>query len=279
MNGFRRRLNEAGLGWMRIGIGSLILLRTTPLLAPFDIPWLRGASPLLGWPSGGFSLAFFSIGTIQALCVLRTLSALLFTLGVMARAAGIVCGVTGFLVAAQYPLGFFFTIHLLYQAAILLACTDAPSQVALLRAPADRPVGGVWLIRAFVASIYFWAGIFKLRPDWLDGRTLGLFHYPGAISGWLADALFAVPGAPALLAKAVVVIELGLGPLLLWAKSRRFALLLAYGFHALLEVTAHPDMLGLAMMVLLLSFGAETARTTNAQEIGNDAMARLPNAS
>ncbi len=257
MNAWRELFAKRGLGLMRVGIGSLILLRTTPLLASFDISWLRGASPLLGWPSGGFSLAFLSLGTIQALCVVRTLSALLFTLGVGARPAGVVCGVSGFLVAAQYPLGFFFTIHLLYQAAILLACTDAVSQLALLPAPVGKPVGGVGLIRAFVASIYVWAALFKLRGDWLDGRTLALFHYPGAISGWLGDALFSVPFLAPLVAKAVAVIELGLGPLLLWGKSRRFALLLAYGFHVVLELTAHPDMLGLAMMVLLLAFATE----------------------
>ena len=258
MNGWSRPFAQHGLGWMRVGIGSLILLRTTPLLAAFDIPWLRGAWPLLGWPAGGFSLAFLSVSTIQVLCLVRTLSALLFTMGVWARPAGLLCGVSGFLVAAQYPLGFFFTIHLLYQGAILLACTDAVSQVALLPARVAKPVGGVWLVRAFVASIYFWAGVFKLRPDWLDGRALALFHYPGAISGWLGDAMFSVPSLPPLAAKAVVAIELSLGPLLLWGKSRRLALLLAYAFHALLELTAHPDMLGLGMMVLLLAFATET---------------------
>jgi hypothetical protein len=242
---------------MRIGIGSLILLRTTPLLAPFDISWLRGASPLLGWPDGGFSLGFLSATDIQVLCVARTLSALLFTLGVWARPAGLLCGASGFLVAAQYPLGFFFTIHLFYQAAILLACTDAVAQVALRPARITEGSSGVWLIRAFVASIYFWAGIFKLRADWLDGRTLALFHYPGAISGWLADALFSVTALPPLVAKAVAAIEICLGPLLLWGKSRRFALALAYGFHGLLELTAHPDMLGLGMMVLLLAFATD----------------------
>jgi hypothetical protein len=264
VNGPSLPLARAGLGWMRIGIGSLILLRTTPLLAPLDISWLRGASPLLGFPDGGFSLAFLSSTSIQALCVVRTLTALLFTLGVYARPAGLLCGASGFLVAAQYPLGFFFTIHLFYQAAILLACTDAVAQVALRPARVTPGAGGVWLIRAFVASIYFWAGIFKLRADWLDGRTLALFHYPGAISGWLADALFSVPALPPLAAKAVAAIELCLGPLLLWGKSRRFALPLAYGFHALLEMTAHPDMLGLGMMVLLFAFATETRCATSA---------------
>src|SRR6187549_1596337 len=116
---------------MRVGIGALILLRTTPLLTVFDIPWLRSTAPLLGWPTGGFSLAFLPVWSIQALCVLRTLAALLFMLGIAGRVSGVVCGVAGFLVALQYPLGFFFTIHLLYQAAILLAFTNGVSALAL----------------------------------------------------------------------------------------------------------------------------------------------------
>jgi vitamin K-dependent gamma-carboxylase len=242
------------LGWVRVGIGALILLRTTPLLAALDISWLRSTLPLLGWPTGGFSLAFLPASMIQALCIVRTVAAVLFTLGLGTRLAGLACGVTGLLVAAQYPLGFFFTIYLLYQAAILLACTDAASQLALRASQPVATVGGVWLLRAFVASIYFWAGLYKLRPDWLDGRTLLLFHQPSAIHGFLANLIFSAEWAPPLAAKAVAALELSLGPLLLWDASRRFALPVAYAFHLTLELSAHPDMLGWSMMVLLLCF-------------------------
>ncbi|HEX2869925.1 MAG TPA: HTTM domain-containing protein [Polyangiaceae bacterium] len=248
--GFEKRR----LGCLRIGIGCLILLRTTPLLAGLDIPWLRSTDPLLGWPTGGFDLGFLPNSMIQALCVVRTIAAVLFTLGLGTRLAGLACGVSGLLVAAQYPLGFFFTIYLLYQAAILLACTDAASQLVLRPGKPAARVGGVWLLRAFLVSIYFWAGIYKLRADWLDGRTLVLFHQPSAIHGFLADLVFREAWAPALAAKAVAGFELCIGPLLLWSTSRRFALLAAYAFHVLLELSAHPDMLGWSMMVLLLCF-------------------------
>jgi Vitamin K-dependent gamma-carboxylase len=242
------------LAYMRVGIGALLLLRTTPLLAPFEIPWLRSTAPLLGWPTGGFSLGFLPVWSIQALCVLRTLAALLLMLGIAGRVSGVVCGVAGFLVALQYPLGFFFTIHLLYQAAILLAFTDGVSVLALAPSPPRESPLDVWLLRGFVASIYFWAGVYKLRPDWLDGRTLGLFHQPTALSGRLADLLFAQPWLPAVAAKVIATLELSLGPLLLWVWSRRFALPVAYALHVTLELTAHPDLLGWGMMVLLLCF-------------------------
>lgn len=242
------------LAYMRVGIGALLLLRTTPLLTPFDIPWLRSTAPLLGWPTGGFGLAFLPAWGIQALCIVRTLAALLFMLGVAGRVSGLVCGIAGFLVALQYPLGFFFTIHLLYWAAILLAFTDGVSVLALApSAPRDSPLD-TWLLRAFVASIYFWAGVYKLRPDWLDGRTLALFHHPTALGGPLADLLFSTAWLPPLAAKLIAGLELSLGPLLLWRRSRRFALPVAYALHITLELTAHPDLLGWGMMVLLLCF-------------------------
>ena len=241
-------------GWVRIGVGVLLLLRTTPLLAPLDIAWLRSAAPLLGWPQGGFSLGFLGASTIQMACIVRTVAAVLFTLGLWTRAAGVVCGLAGFLIAAQYPLGFFFTIHLLYQAAILLAFTDAAAHLAL-RPAAPTPGGdGGGLMRAFVASIYLWAGLYKLRPDWLDGRTLLLFHRPAALHGWLVDWAFAIPWLPPLLAKLIAGFELGIGPLLLWTRTRAIALAVALAFHVVLELTAQPDLLGFGMMVLLLSF-------------------------
>lgn len=242
------------LACVRIGIGALLLLRTTPLLAPLDIPWLRSTAPFFGWPTGGFSLAFLPVWSIQALCILRTVAAVLFMVGVAARASGVICGVAGLLVALQYPLGFFFTIYLLYQAAILLSFTDGVSELAVAPSRPRKSPLDAWLLRAFVASIYFWAGVYKLRPDWLDGRTLGLFHQPGALSGKLADLVFATPWLPALAAKLIAAVELSLGPLLLWQRSRRFALVMAYALHVVLELTAHPDLLGWAMMVLLMSF-------------------------
>jgi hypothetical protein len=42
--------------------------------------------------------------------------------------------------------------------------------------------------------------------------------------------------------------------LLLWRRTRRVALAGAFLFHLTLELTAHPDLLGLGMMALLLCF-------------------------
>jgi hypothetical protein len=58
-------------------------------------------------------------------------------------------------------------------------------------------------------------------------------------------------------AKAVALFELSIGPLLLWSRTRRYAIVAAYAFHAGLEIMAHPDLLGWGMMTLLLCFVAD----------------------
>jgi hypothetical protein len=269
------------LGWTRAAIGALILLRTTPLLAPLDLWFLRDTVPLLGWPEPGFSAMSLPSWMIMALCVLRTVSAALLMLGVGTRASGLICGISGYAVALQHPFGFFFTIHLLYQAAILLAVTDSAAAFALRPTPARSPRSSYWLIWLFTASIYLWAGIYKLRPDWLDGRTLELFHRPGALAGPLADFLLATPGRRHFFGTATALFEVSLGPLLLWMRTRRAALLCAFLFHLGLEVTAHPDLLGFGMAAMLLSFlnatsAAKLASERSEEAAGSDSSATPP---
>jgi hypothetical protein len=242
------------LGWARAAVGALILLRTTPLLAPLDIWFLRDTLPLLGWPDAGFNAASWPPSLIAALCVLRTLAALAFMLGAWTRITGLACGACGYAIASQHPFGFFFTIHLLYQAAILLALTDSGSVFALRPQPARSPRSSYRLIWCFVASIYLWAGLYKLRPDWLDGRTLELFRRPGALQGTVADLLLGTPRSRQIIATATALFELSIGPLLLWPKTRSAALVAALLFHLGLELTAHPDFLGFGMAALLLTF-------------------------
>jgi hypothetical protein len=242
------------LGWMRAAVGALILLRTTPALALLHIWYLGDAGPLLGWPDGSWDLSTLPPHAIQIACVVRTIAAALFMVGIGTRAAGLVCGFAGYVVLSQSPFGFFFTIHLLYQAAILLALADSGSAFALRTTPARSPVSSYWMLRWWVASIYLWAGIYKLRGDWLDGRALEILRHPGAIEGWLADRLLWSPWSRALVAKGVAAFELSIGPLLLWSRTRRYAIAAAYAFHLGLEIMAHPDLLGWGMMSLLLCF-------------------------
>lgn len=245
------------LGWSRAAIGAVFLARTTPLLWPIDRRFVD-AWPLLGWPQGGFNvepaLIALPSSLVAALCIARTIGAGLLMFGVWSRVAGIAAGVFGYLVLFQNPFGFSFTLHLLYQAAILLAVCDADSAFALRPRPPRAPLSSVWLIRLFVASIYCWAAIYKIGPDWLDGRTLELFHREGTIHGALADEMLRTPGLRAFTGTGIALLELTLGPALLWQRTRRVALVVAYAFHAALELGARPELLGWGMASLLLCF-------------------------
>src|SRR5207249_1644961 len=100
---------------------------------------------------------------VATLCVIRTAAAIAFLLGIETLASGLIAGVAGYLVLVQQPFGFVFTLHLLYEGTILLALTDCGSALAL-RPRRPRSAGsGLRLIQLFVASIYAWAAIGKLR--------------------------------------------------------------------------------------------------------------------
>lgn len=253
--------DAVALGRARVALGAVFLLRTTPLLAPFQVAFLAEATPLLGWPDGGIHFAPFMFGlpplpaaVLAGLCVLRTVAAAAFMVGVRARAAGLLAGALGYLTVLQDPARFFTTHHVIFLGTMLLACTDAVAACAL-RPPRRRDATtGAWLIRAWVASIYLWAAIAKLRPDWLDGRTLSLLAREGQFRPFLTSTLLATDIRRAVIAWCVVATELALAPLLLIPRTRRAGWMLAVAFHLGLEWAASPDLFGWAMISLLLAF-------------------------
>ena len=109
--------------------------------------------------------------------------------------------------------------------------------------------------RMWVASIYVWAAIAKLRPDWFDGRTLSLLAREGQFRPFVASTLLASDARRCVISWGVSSLsELALAPLLLIPRTRRAGLALAVAFHLGLEWAASPDLFGWAMIALLLSF-------------------------
>ena len=137
----------------------------------------------------------------------------------------------------------------LYWAAIVLSLTDAGGEFSLFPTAVRYPEPSRWLVRIFLASIYFWAGLYKLRADWLDGRTLELLQQSGALTSRFMHS----EPQRRVAAWLVVAFELSLGPALLVRRTRRTALLSAFAFHALLQLTTSPDFLGLGMCALLVA--------------------------
>lgn len=246
------------LGFSRVTLGLLFLVRTTPLINFLPVPLGHMATPLLGWPEHGFRAAWGGLelpdAVVIALCVVRTLAAVPFTLGVQTRIAGITAAATAFVVLSQDAFGFSFTLYTLFGATWLLAIDGAGSTLAL-RPSRPRPAASrLVLLHAFIASVYTWSAVAKLRAPWLTGSTLNALYEGRFLAGPLADLLFATPGRRLGAAWGVVAIELALGPLLLIRRTRIAGLLLAVTLHALYEWTAHPDVFGWVMVALLISF-------------------------
>jgi hypothetical protein len=109
-------------------------------------------------------------------------------------------------------------------------------------------------VRAFVASIYAWSAIAKMRAPWLDGTTLGALHAVHFLRGRLVDLATATGPTRVAASICVVVLELALGPLLLVRRTRALGLAAALAMHAFYEVSAHPDVIGLVMLSLLCAY-------------------------
>jgi hypothetical protein len=239
----------------RIGLGMLFLIRTAGLSGPLSL--FPAGRLLLGWPDtagpGLAPLLALPSAMVAAACVARTLAAGLFTLGVWTRPAGIAAGLIGYVVVAQDPLGFNMTVHTLLLGTIILACTDAGSRIALLPTPARSPHSSVGLVRIWIASIYVWAGMAKLHADWMSGRVLAMLLDEGVLRG-IATSLLAGSETRRLVAISVAMGEILLGVGLLLRPTRRAAVVLALGAHALFQATLTPDLFGAVMVVLLVTF-------------------------
>jgi hypothetical protein len=248
------------LAWARIAFASVILIRTTPLIRWID-PTIGGdVRTLMGWPRAGAGMhaAVFDWqlgpGVVMALCVLRTVSAALLLLGWRPLVTGLVTGALGYVVMLQDVFSFTFTQTLLFLGSAVLATTDCAAELSVRPEPPRSPRTSLYLVWAFVTSVYFWAAFCKLRRDWLDGRTLALFHDEGRLRGPLADFLLATAGRRAFAGTAVAATELSLVALLWLPRTRWLGLALALGLHVSIEIVARPDVFGWAMLSLLLSF-------------------------
>jgi hypothetical protein len=248
------------LALSRVAFGFVFLLRTTPILAPFD-PWfLRGTNGWLGWPDGGWHIPVLGLSLPAALVIVlviaRTLAALSLMLGLYTRVSGLVAGIAGYLVLAQDAFGYFHHLHMLYLGAILFALVDR-----------DERRSSLLMLRAFVISIYVWAVIGKLASEWGTGVPLSAFLASGALDRDLVGTLLATPERCAIVEIAIMVVELAIAIGLAWPRTRSFALVIALALHLGFEIVGRVDSIGWQMAALLLVFtGSEPRRTDTRSE-------------
>lgn len=237
----------------RIVVGVTILIRSTPLVASLHHPLLDVPPTLLGWPDEGWHVPLgpaLPSDVLRVLCVLRTIFAALFVLGVRPRVSGIGVGAIGLVVALDDVFASSHTFRLLYGSAIVLATTDCASTWALRSEPVVDVDGSAWTVRWWLVSIYAWAAIAKLNAGWLSGQALALDVRDGVLNAWPARAI-ADPNARVACAGSVVAIEIGLALALTSTRLRRAAVVVAALAQCVFELAVSPDLFGLIIAVLL----------------------------
>ena len=242
------------LALLRIAVGLLFLVRTTPLYAAarsLPHPW----PPLLGWPEDGWTVRWLDLPPplLKGLCVVRTLAGATFLLGIRPRFSAAVAVVAAYLVLADDALAYVNTFHLLFASVWVIGVGDCAALLAIRPEPPRATAASVSLVRAWVLSVYFFSALAKCNVDWWSGHTLRLLAEEGALGPLLHDRALA-PNVAAPFARAVLLFELLIGPLLLWDRTRRKAIAMAVLFHIGLELTVRPDVFGFTMAALLVAF-------------------------
>ncbi len=252
-------MSTRALAWARIALGLVFSLRHTSLVSRLPGIHLPPEHALAGWPEGAaahriavFPELLLSNGAVSALCIVRTIAGLCFVLGAFTRPAGIVAVAAAYAIVAQDPIGFLFTTHIMYLGILVLALGDAGSTLALRPVPARSPLSSVHVARAFVASVYFWSAIPKLRGAWLSGSVLRAYFDLGYGRGALGSFLLGAHARES--AMLTVAVEASLPVLLLVPRTRLVGVLIACMMHATFELTVRPDVLGWVMVSLLLVF-------------------------
>lgn len=210
----------------------------------FGFEWVRP------WPATGMYLHFVILG---------------------ACAAGILLGLCYRLCAALFFIGFsyvflleqarylnhFYLICLLGLILVFVPAHRFFSADAFLR-PSIRsetiPAWSLWLLRAQIGVVYIFGGVAKMGGDWLAGEPMRM---------WLADRGDLPVAGPHLAHESAAWIfsygglffDLLIVPLLLWRRTRPFAVALAVLFHAtnawLFQIGIFPWMMIAATLLFL----------------------------
>jgi hypothetical protein len=186
-----------------------------------------GFSWVKPWPEPGMYIHFFVLG-LAAACVM---------VGFLYRFAAPVLFLTftySFLLDQTRYLNHFYLVCLISFLMCFLPAERAFSVDALLRRRIRSdvvPAWTLWLLRAQVGIPYFYGGIAKLNSDWIRGGE--------PMRSWLRPLTRVMGGSPIFTSDWVVygfvigglLLDLLVVPLLLWRRTRPFALAAAIAFN------------------------------------------------
>ena len=95
----------------------------------------------------------------------------------------------------------------------------------------DRvPAWGPWLLRGLLALVYFYGGVAKLNPDWLRAQPMLTWMEHRRDMAHIGP-LLAADATAWLLSYGGLLLDLAVGPLLLWRRGRPLAIAALFFFH------------------------------------------------
>ncbi len=229
-------MDGASLAVFRICFGGIMLFEMLAYLYSGDVYWqyiaptfhftYPGFSWVKPWPGWGMYAHFWALAVL-ATCVMVGLwyrvTAALFFVG----------WTYVFLLEATQYLNHFYLICLFSLLLIFIPAHRVWSVDARRRpGSAFVPAWGLWLLRAQLGLVHFYAGVAKINPDWLRGEPLRM---------WLADLSHRPIFGPLLREEWLVMLfsygglllDLLITPFLLWRKTR----LAAFGLVSLFHLT------------------------------------------
>jgi vitamin K-dependent gamma-carboxylase len=230
------RIDIAPLVYFRVAFGAIMFWEVWRY---FSHDWIRrywiepafnftyyGFDWVKPLPGSGMYFLFAGLGIL----------AIFITLGFWYRVSATLffIGFTySFLLEQARYLNHFYLVCLLSFLLIFLPADRALSLDALRRPAmtADSvPAWTLWLLRAQIGIVYFYAGIAKLNADWFQGEPLRIWlsertDFP-LIGVWFTEEWMVY-----LLSYSGLLLDLLVFPLLLWRKTRIPAFLIAVAFH------------------------------------------------
>lgn len=234
INDLRRPIDARRLAWLRILLGGLLAYEALAILS-------RGDARLFS--SEIFHLAYYGFGWVTplsesgmvAVLVILALAGLCVAIGLGYRASTIVAASLWtylFLIEKTFFLNHWYLIAIL---AWLLVAVPADGEFSLdnvLASRNARTTAPAWTIRIFQLQlfiVYVFAGIAKLNPDWLTGRTMTTFLADHS-APFVASTLSHAP-IPLLMAVGSAAFDLCIAFLLFWRPARIPALCVLIFFH------------------------------------------------
>lgn len=227
-------VDGASLGLVRVAFGLLVADRCWSdlrdgfvdgaLLEPAHRLTYDGFHWVAPWPGVGLHVHVVITalaGLLLAAGALHRVAALVFTLGHAYL----------FLLDETHYLNHDYLIGLLGLLLAALPADRALSVRALRRGAETIPRGAIWLLRAQIGLVYFYAGVAKLNADWLSGWPLRIWLADRSamplVGPWLEEPWLAV-----LMSWSGAAIDLAAWPLLSHRRTRpwMFGVLLSFHF-------------------------------------------------